>query len=463
MSDHEAPEQTPPNSIESEQAVLAGILVGGSAALVRVADMLKPAHFYRKAHAIIYDACVRMHGVEMPIDMVTVSNFLSDTEKLDVVGGRLFVSDLADSFFTNENLEYYASVVAERGILRSAWKAGQDLKPESREELLSAVADLTDLTQTGTRHTARDLSELLAEEYTAIEKRLEPGAEPETIDTGFGNLDALTNGLEPKTLVIVAGRPSMGKTTFAINLTERLAVGQQRAVAFFSLEMSQQQIRQKFLALRSGIPTTKIRRPAQWTQADWDKINIAQGEYSHATIQVVDEGVDVVMDVEAHIARMKVRPEIIVIDHLSYVEPSKEHSTRNDAVGEITKGLKRLAKKLNAVVILLCQLSRGVEGRQEKRPMLSDLRESGNIEQDADQVMFLYREEYYKPDTDRKGECELILAKNRMGEIGVCNFLAQLSTGVFTEFKRDQNGTVVPFVRDRKYGTGFTGHPFRDD
>lgn len=466
MSDHEAPEEYIPEAVQSELAILAHLLVTG-ADLVRIADVLQPDDFYRKANAYIFDAIVRMHRAEIPVDLVTVSNFLDDVGRLEAVGGRRSVSELAlDGYPAGANLEYHAELVKDASVLRQ-WRKAVSKPPEDLDELRAQHKALSGLAETSTRHTSRRLQDVLPDEFCAIAERADPNYESRALHCGHADVDSLTNGFAPKDLIVIAGRPSMGKTSFAQHLAASISVVLKKATAIFSLEMPQEQIRQKFLAMASGVATNEIRAPHHFDQSHYDKINKALATFNDAAaIHIVDSGVRTVMDIEAQISRMNPTPEIVFIDHLRFLSGLGRTENRDQEVGEITKDLKNLAKKLDIPIVLLCQLNRGVEARTDKRPMMSDLRESGNVEQDADMIMFLYREEYYKPDTDKRGECEIILAKNRLGETGMATLSFRRSTGKFFDRKGEETAppdNVTPIKSKYKLAGAYAGHPYRDD
>ena len=468
MSDHEVPEEYIPEAVQSELAILAHLLVTG-ADLVRIADVLQPDDFYRKANAYIFDAIMRMHRAEIPVDLVTVSNFLDDVGRLEAVGGRRSISELAlDGYPAGANLEYHAELVKDASTLRQ-WRKAVSKPPEDIDEMRAQSKLLSSLAETSTRHRSHSLQEVLPAEYTAIEQRADPNHESRAILCGHPDIDNLTNGFEPKDLIVIAGRPSMGKTSFAQHLAAMISIVLMKPTAIFSLEMPQEQIRQKFLSMASEVPLNEIRAPQHFGEKEYALINKAMGLYAAAApIHIVDSGVRTVLDIEAQLSRMNPAPSMVFIDHLAYLKDVGKTDNRDQEVGEITKDLKNLAKKLDIPIFLLCQLSRNVEQRADKRPMMSDLRESGNIEQDADLVMFLYREEYYKPDTDRRGECEIILAKNRMGETGTAALTFRRSTGKFYDRKGENNppaDNVTPIKSKYRqgYGAAYAGHPYRDD
>ena len=467
MSEHEVQEERIPNAVASELAILTHLLVNGSD-VVRIMDVIQPADFYRPANGIIFDAVLRMYRNEIPVDLVTVSNFLDDIDKLELVGGRKAVSELAlDGYAAGANLEYHAEQVRETSTLRQWWKTASN-RPHDMDELRTQHRELGTLAETSTRHVARSLQELLPDEFTAIAERAQEDYVSRALVTGHADVDRLTSGFEPKDLIVIAGRPSMGKTSFCLDIIGAIACGAQRAPsAMFSLEMPQEQIRQKFIASQSRISTTELRNPKHFTEAHWDKVNAALATYDAAAkIHIADSGVRNVMDIEAQIARMNPAPAIVFIDHLGYLEAVGKTENRVQAVGQITRDLKALAKKLDVPMVLLCQLSRGVESRSDKRPMMSDLRESGDIEQNADQILFLYRDDYYNQASERPGECEIILAKNRLGETGTARLGFLRSIGVFYEIDGESTApadNVTSMATKSRYATGGRGpHPFKD-
>lgn len=428
-------ERLPPQSIEAEQAVLGSLLVNPDS-ITKVIDIVDVDQFYRKAHQVIYAAVRDLFEKNEPVDIVTVAQILKDQGKLDGVGGRQYLTDLAMSVATTANVEYYAKTVSEKALMRSLIQAGTeivqtcyeeidaDLAVDKAERLIFGIAqnrDLGSLTHIG---------DIVNDSFARIEKRYEQRDSLSGISTGFYDLDEMTSGWQRSDLVILAARPSMGKTAFVLNLAQNAGVQVGSPVALFSLEMSKEQLVQRLLCSEARLDMNKLRTGMLHTN-DWSSLADAMGRLGEAPIFIDDTPAVTVLDVRAKCRRLKTELKdlgLIIIDYIQLMQGRKGGSdNRVQEVAEISRGLKTLARELNVCVIALSQLSRAVESRPNKRPMLSDLRESGSIEQDADIVMFIYRDEYYNPESEHKGEAEIIIAKQRNGPVGTVELLYQAS------------------------------------
>ena len=427
-------ERIPPQSIEAEQAVLGSILVSPDS-IARVVDVLKPEYFYRKSHQLIFAAIVDLFDKNEPIDLVTVSQFLKDQSKLDMVGGRQYLTDLAMSVATTANVEYYAKSVNEKALLRNLIKAGTEIVATCYEEVDGDIAmDKAERLVFGLAQ-GRDMQQLVPireivnESFARIEKRYEQRDSLSGLPSGFYDLDVMTSGWQKSDLIIVAARPSMGKTALTLNLAHHAAVECGVPVAIFSLEMSKEQLVQRLLCSEARIDANKLRTGFLQTN-DWTALANAMGRLGESPLYVDDSPVVSAMDIRAKCRRLKQEKKdlgLIIIDYIQLMQGRKATDNRVQEVSEISRGLKTLARELDTPVIALSQLSRAVESRQNKRPMLSDLRESGSIEQDADIVMFIYRDDYYNQESEKRGEAELIIAKQRNGPVGTCELLYQAS------------------------------------
>lgn len=427
-------ERIPPQSIEAEQAVLGSILVNPEA-ISRIIDSIKADNFYRKSHQIICAAIVDLFEKSEPIDIVTVSQFLKDQGKLDIIGGRQYLTDLAMSVATTANVEFYAKTVNEKALLRNLIKAGTeivhtcydeidaDLAVDKAERLVFGISENRSMNQ------LVPIRDVVNESFARIEKRYEQRDALSGLSTGFYDLDEMTSGWQRSDLVIVAARPSMGKTAFTLNLAQHAAVECNAPVALFSLEMSKEQLVQRLLCSEAKIDANKLRSGFLQTN-DWTALANAMGRLGEAPLYIDDSAAVTVLDIRAKCRRLKAEMKdlgLIIIDYIQLMSGRKATDNRVQEVSEISRGLKQLARELNVPVIALSQLSRAVEARQNKRPMLSDLRESGAIEQDADIVMFIYRDDYYNPESEHRGEAEIIIAKQRNGPVGTCELLYQAS------------------------------------
>ncbi len=435
-----------PQNIEAEEAVLGAILVNPEV-LTKVVETLKPESFYKPAHKYVYEAMLQLFNSNERIDLVSVSDVLSYNSKLEAVGGRAFINDLSYKTITTSNIEYYARIVQEKAVKRALINAGSeivsfgyDMNPideslESAEKLIFDIASkkaTTDLSH---------IKDLVMTSYQKMEYRYEHRDELSGLRTDFYELDNMTSGLQKSDLIILAARPSMGKTAFALNIAQNVAIKEKVPVAIFSLEMSKEQLVQRMLCSQAEVDTQRI-KTGNMNQKDWDKIVNAMNDFANAPIFIDDTSGCTLTDIRAKCRRLKMEQKdlgLVVIDYLQLME-STGREDRMQQISAISRGLKTLARELDVPVIALSQLSRAVESRTDKRPMLSDLRESGAIEQDADIVMFIYRQEYYQKNDEEaevakaasKGESEIIIAKHRNGPVGKVDLLFQAS---ITKFK----------------------------
>ena len=435
-----------PQNIEAEEAVLGAILVNPEV-LTKVVETLKPESFYKPAHRYVYEAMLQLFNTNERIDLVSVSDVLSYNSKLEAVGGRAFINDLSYKTITTSNIEYYARIVQEKAVKRALINAGgeivsfgYDMNPidESLENAEKLIFDIA------SKKATTDLShikDLVMNSYQKMEYRYEHRDELIGLRTDFYELDNMTSGLQKSDLIILAARPSMGKTAFALNIAQNVAIKEKVPVAIFSLEMSKEQLVQRMLCSQAEVDTQRI-KTGNMNQKDWDKIVNAMNDFANAPIFIDDTSGCTLTDIRAKCRRLKMEQKdlgLVVIDYLQLMESSGRED-RMQQISAISRGLKTLARELDVPVIALSQLSRAVESRTDKRPMLSDLRESGAIEQDADIVMFIYRDEYYKKNDEEaevakaasKGESEIIIAKHRNGPVGKVDLLFQAN---ITKFK----------------------------
>lgn len=377
-------ERLPPQSVESEQAVLGALLVSGDG-ISRVVDILEPDYFYRKAHQVVYAAMLDLFDNNEPIDIVTVSQFLKDEGKLDNVGGRQYITDLALAVATTANLEYYAKLVQEKALLRQLIKAGTEIVGsayedtdantaiDNAERLIFSLAERRNMQQ------LVHIKHIVETSFQKIEERYENRDALSGVPSGFYDLDAMTSGFQASDLIIVAARPSMGKTAFCLNIAQHVAVECQKPVAVFSLEMSKEQLVQRMLCSEASIDANRLRSGHLHTN-DWTHLAMAMGRLGEAPIYIDDSAVVSALEIRAKARRLKAEMKglgLIVIDYIQLMQGRKVTDNRVQEVSEISRSLKTLARELSVPVIALSQLSRAVEARQNKRPMLSDLRESG--------------------------------------------------------------------------------------
>ncbi len=414
-----------PQNIEAEKATLGSILLNREA-IVAVAPWLLAEYFYMDRHAQIYEAMLACYNARIPPDTRTVSEELRRRERLDSIGGVPYLSDLVDTVPTSYHVEYYARIVERTALLRQLIKAGGKIAAlgyDEREELENtldqAEQTLFEVSQRRSNQDFIHIGQVIDSYYEQINYLQEHRGEVVGVPSGFRDLDELTGGLQQSDLIILAARPSVGKTSFALSLGYNVATRHQRNVGIFSLEMSRDQLVQRLLAMDTRIDSHRL-RTGHLNEADLQNVMESMGRLAAVPIYIEDTPGLSIMEVRSKARRLQSQSgvDLIIIDYLQLMA-GKRSDNRVQEVSEISRGLKALARELNVPVIALSQLSRAVEGRTSHIPMLSDLRESGSIEQDADIVMFIYREELYDKETDKKGIAELHIAKHRNGPIGV--------------------------------------------
>jgi len=421
----------PPHDIEAEQAVLGSMLTDQDA-VVDAIEILKPEDFYREDNKYIYEAILNLYNKSEPIDIITLKSELISTGKFEAVGGYEYIALLPDKVPLVANAEKYMRIVEEKSILRKLIKASNDLMAlgyEQNEEIDTimeqAEKKIFDIMQGKNQRGYSSLKDILVDTFAEIEK-LYNQKEPITgIPTGFVDLDYKTAGLHKSDLVLIAARPAMGKSAFALNIASHAAIHAKVPVVIFNLEMSKSQLVNRILCSEAMVDSNKI-RTGKIEEDDWIKLATALGPLSEAPIYIDDTPGITVTEIRAKCRKLKLEKNIglVVIDYLQLIQGTgKRNSSREQEISEISRSLKILAKELDVPVIALSQLSRAAEQRTDHRPMLSDLRESGAIEQDADIVMFLYRDDYYNPDSEKKNIAEVIMAKHRSGSTGTVELL----------------------------------------
>ncbi|MFZ4454043.1 replicative DNA helicase [Salibacterium aidingense] len=426
MSDVMA-DRKPPQNIEAEQAVLGAVFLEGGA-LVTATERIAPEDFYRVSHQRIFRVMLELGENGSPIDLVTVTSSLQDYEWLEEIGGISYLTDLANAVPTAANIDYYSKIVQEKSILRrliyaatSIVSEGYNAEEEVEEILNDAERSILEVAQQRSSSSFVSIKDVLIETYDNIEMLQNRENDITGVASGFAELDKMTTGFQRSDLVIVAARPSMGKTAFALNIAQNVATKSEENVAVFSLEMGASQLVQRMLCAEGNIDATRM-RTGSLEEEDWEKLTMAMGSLSSAGIYIDDTPGVKVNEIRAKCRRLKQERGLgmIMIDYMQLIQGSGSRGgeSRQQEVSEISRGLKGLARELDVPVIALSQLSRGVESRQDKRPMMSDLRESGSIEQDADIVAFLYREDYYDQETENQNMIEVILAKQRNGPVG---------------------------------------------
>ena len=423
MSDSMA-DRLPPQNMEAEQAVLGAIFLEPSS-LTLASEMLIPEDFYRGAHQRIFSAMLKLNDKGEAIDLVTVTEELAATKLLEDVGGISYLSELAGSVPTAANIEYYAKIVEEKSLLRRLIRTATSIAQDSytREDEVDALLgeaekSILEVSQRKSAGSFHQIKDVLVRTYDNIEVMHNRVGDITGIATGFAELDKMTAGFQRNDLIIVGARPSVGKTAFALNIAQNVATKTDEKVAIFSLEMGAEQLVMRMLCAEGNIDAQRL-RTGSLTDEDWGKLTMAMGSLSNAGIFIDDSPGVRVQDIRAKCRRLKQEQGglgMILIDYLQLVLGSgRSGENRQQEVSEISRSLKALARELQVPVIALSQLSRGVEQRQDKRPMMSDIRESGSIEQDADIVAFLYRDDYYDKESENKNIIEIIIAKQRNG------------------------------------------------
>lgn len=433
-----------PQNIEAECGVLGSIIIDPEA-IVQIADFLQTEDFYRDAHRSIYEVIVKLYEQHQPADFITVCDELERHNKLEDVGGAAYITSLINQVPTSGNIEYYGRIVERTAILRRLIHAAGQIAAVAYEEADADVAlDKAEQLIFGIaqRHARADFSplhDLLADYMSKLDQLHEHRGSIVGVPTGFTDLDRITGGLQRSDLVILAARPAVGKTSLALSLAHNAAVKHQRSIAVFSLEMSKEQLVQRLLSMDAGIDQQRLR--TGWIEDDeWERIVFAMGTLSEANIWIDDTAGISTMEMRSKARRLQAEHgiDIIIVDYLQLMRSAagdRRNENRVQEISEITRNLKELARELDVPVLALAQLSRAVESRQSKVPQLSDLRESGSIEQDADVVMFIYRDDVYNPESERKNIADIIIAKHRNGPIGEVSLYFQASQTRFRDLE----------------------------
>lgn len=431
--------KVPPHDIEAEQAVLGSMLTDKDAVIAAM-ETLKPESFYREDDKAIYEAMQNLYSRAEPIDLITLKNELETMSKLEQVGGLEYLANLPEKAPTSANVQKYISIVEEKSMLRSLIKTANEIidlgysQSEEVEDIMDhAEKKIFDIMQNKNQKGYSPIKDVLVDSFTQLEELYNRKQHITGVPTGFNDLDYRTAGLHGSELILIAARPAMGKTAFALNLAANAAIRGGAGVAIFSLEMSKEQLVNRMLCSEAMVDSNKM-RTGKLEEDDWAKLASAIGPLSESNIVIDDTPGVTVMDIRTKCRKLKLEKNIglIIIDYLQLITGnSKRGGSREQEISEISRSLKILAKELNVPVIALSQLSRAVEQRPDHRPMLSDLRESGAIEQDADIVMFLYRDDVYNKESEKKDIAEVIIAKQRAGSTGTVDLLWM---GTYTKF-----------------------------
>src|SRR5215470_13269851 len=439
--------RVPPQSLEAEESVLGGIMLD-NAALDRVVDLVRPDDFYRGSHRKLFRAMLDLAERSEPVDFITLSEALRTRGELADIGGHSFLAELAERVPTAANVVHYAKIVRERSILRGLIEAATEIATrgyqaaDNVDELLDRAEQLIfGIQERKVRQSFSRISDVLVGSIKTIERLYEQKQAVTGVPTGFSDLDRLTAGLQPSDLIIVAGRPSMGKTAFCLNIAEHAALRGGIGVAIFSLEMAKEQLAMRMLCSEARVDLARV-RTGHLSDREFPKLAMAAGRLADTPIYIDDTPALSVLELRAKARRLKRDPGsklgLVVVDYIQLMRSAEGRDNREQEISEISRSLKALAKELNVPVVALSQLNRQVENRNPPIPRLADLRESGAIEQDADVIMFLYREEYYQEDSDKKGVADIIVAKQRNGPIG------NIELTFLKEYTRFENREVAP-------------------
>nr|WP_162853474.1 replicative DNA helicase [Ligilactobacillus salivarius] len=449
----------PPQNIEAEQAVLGAIFLNTDA-LADAMEYVEADDFYRRAHQILFQAMVNLNNDGEAIDVLTVQNYLTTNNQLDDVGGVAYIAELATSVPTAANAGYYAKIVEGKSMLRRLISTATNIITQANNGdddvpslLDSAERQIMDVSERRNRSGFREIKDVLNETLSDIDRLSQQSEDITGLPTGYREFDKMTAGLQPDNLIILAARPAVGKTAFALNIAQNVATSTDTSVAIFSLEMSAESLVNRMLCAEGSINANHL-RTGQLDEGEWQNLIVAMGALSDTSIFIDDTPGIKMAEIRAkcrRLAKEKGNLGLVVIDYLQLIEGSNKES-RQQEVSEISRQLKKLAKELSVPILALSQLSRGVEQRQDKRPVLSDIRESGSIEQDADIVAFLYRDDYYERGESKSeedgddqdslnqdvGEVELIIEKNRAGARGTVKLLFIKSYNKFSNISYAQ-------------------------
>ncbi len=445
-------ERIPPHNVEAEQAVIGAIFLEPEA-FSTASERLVSTDFYRANHQAIFATMSSLSDKGEPIDVITVTTNLANSDQLEQVGGVTYLTDLASSVPTAANIEYYSKIVEEKALLRRLIKSATDIvtntfaKEDAVEEVLDeAEKTILEVSSRKNSGAFKPIKDVLIDVYDNIEQLHNSDNDVTGIATGYRGLDRMTSGFQKNDLIIVAARPSVGKTAFALNIAQNVAINSDENVAIFSLEMGADQLVQRMLCAEGNIDSQRLRTGALQSE-DWGKLTMAMGSLSHAGIFIDDSPGIRVSDIRSKCRRLKQEHGLgmIIIDYLQLISGSESsRDNRQQEVSEISRSLKGLARELEVPLIALSQLSRGVEQRQDKRPMMSDLRESGSIEQDADIVSFLYRDDYYDEESEQQDIIEIIISKQRNGPTGTVELAFKKEYNKFVDLDHTYGDSGAP-------------------
>ena len=440
-----------PNNLEAEESVLGACFLS-KYALQKASESLQPESFYSEKNAKIFQSMIALNEEKTPIDLTTVTSYLKNHNQLNEVGGVEYLTEIVNFVPTASNIDYYIQNVEETALLRRLIETAEDIATEGyrTDETVNEILDnsekkILNIVKNRKSSEFRSIKDVLAKTQADLERLSETKGEITGLSTGWYDLDRLTTGLHPNEFIIIAARPAMGKTAFALNLATHVAMTQSKSVAVFNLEMSAEQLAMRILSSLGQLEGFKLRTGNLLNQ-DWKRINEASSQLSGTNLVIDDTPGITIGEIRAKCRRLASSEKglaLVVIDYLQLISGGKNYGTnRQQEVSDISRSLKTLAMELNVPVIALSQLSRSVEGREDKRPLMSDLRESGSIEQDADIVTFLYRDDYYNKEArteDNNSISELIIGKHRNGPTTTIDLLFKKNTSTFLNMKREKS------------------------
>lgn len=420
-------QNVPPQNIEAEQSVIGAVLLENEA-LAKALEILRPADFYYESHRQIFQCMIELFEKSEPTDLITITEILKRKNKLEEAGGASYLADLSEKIPTSANIEYYAKIVKEKAVLRNLIHSATEIvsKASAAHENVEDILDFSEKTifnisEYQIKPSFYPLKEIIKSSFKDIEKLYEKKQLITGVPTGFTDLDEMTSGFQPSDLIIIAGRPSMGKTALSLNIAQHASYEAKVPVAIFSLEMSKEQLALRMMCSEARVDNHKV-RSGHIAYSEWGKLSMGAGKLADTKIFIDDTPGITVLEIRAKARRLKSEHELgmVIIDYLQLMSSSRTRTdNREQEISEISRSFKALAKELRVPVVALSQLNRRVEDRTDKRPHMADLRESGAIEQDADVILFIFREEFYHPDSEEaKGRAEIIIGKQRNGPTG---------------------------------------------
>jgi replicative DNA helicase len=442
-----------PHNLDAEKAVIGSVFINNQV-IDSLVEIIKPEDFYSKSNEILFKTMLLLREKNHPIDLLTISDFLKKTKELDKVGGITAISSIIDEIPSAANVIQYAKIVKEKSIIREVIGTCTEViescynEPEEIDEFLDNIEKkFFELSENRFDTSFTNIKSLIWDAMATIESIYKNKSTVSGVPSGFYKLDEMTNGFQPSDLIIVAGRPSMGKTALCLNIAAHIGIEKKIPVAFFSLEMSKEQLAYRLISSETGISSNQIRN-GMIPRSDWARLSTVAGNIAEGKLFIDDTPAMTILEIRAKARRLKAQEDIqiVIIDYLQLVRGLTRTDSREREISEISRSLKNLARELKIPVIALSQLNRGVEMRSDRRPQLSDLRESGAIEQDADVILFIYRDEvYHKDKEDNKGTAELIIGKQRNGPTGKIDLLFDKHTTTFKNLAKDDEIDFIPY------------------